>query len=257
MLGNDKQAEAGGPATEVFFSYSSIAPVKQQAIVVNPGTIRDVYVWTTDVSNSTGASGFTLAIEYEDDYMTLFAQSGDVNGIGETAWLGSTGRSASCVPEQGTPEPGRIVGLCTTLNDPPPFGATGDGKLGHFRINAQNFLHPPSPITFIPFEQGILGTKIVDTPVDPEDIQEIPITLVNASVVFLGCADNSSPGQKGTGDGIVDLPNDILGVVLRFGWTTANPAWHGAFDINHDGVVDLPNDILGTILQFQNQCLQT
>jgi len=70
-------------------------------------------------------------------------------------------------------------------------------------------------------------------------------------------------GFGGPPDGIVDVPNDILGVTLRFtpsggvydvaydrgpaspnGWNTTAP----------DGVIDLPNDILSVVLSFGHSC---
>ena len=67
-------------------------------------------------------------------------------------------------------------------------------------------------------------------------------------------------------DGVIDLPNDILGVILRFSPQGA-PPYDVRFDrgpqigANHwqraapDGVIDLPNDILGIILQFGHDCV--
>ena len=69
------------------------------------------------------------------------------------------------------------------------------------------------------------------------------------------------PGQ----DGVIDLPNDILGVIQR------HPAGTLGYDVQYDrgpwvgvgswnetqgpdGVIDLPNDILGVILQFAHHC---
>ena len=62
---------------------------------------------------------------------------------------------------------------------------------------------------------------------------------------------------------MIDLPNDILGVILHFapgGYAPGDenwdrpPAMSGAGSIwnrgSPDGVIDLPNDILGVILQF-------
>ena len=66
-------------------------------------------------------------------------------------------------------------------------------------------------------------------------------------------------------DGVIDLPNDILGVILHFapgGYAAGDENWDrpakmaGAGFFAHwsrgtpDGVIDLPNDILGVILQF-------
>ncbi len=67
-------------------------------------------------------------------------------------------------------------------------------------------------------------------------------------------------------DGVIDLPNDILGVILHFA-PQGQPPYDVAFDRgetigpNHwdrdvpDGVIDLPNDILGVILQHAHNCL--
>ena len=94
---------------------------------------------------------------------------------------------------------------------------------------------------------------MINTPFDPDDTERIPATLRNSTIIYLGCADNSPPPN---GDGVVDLPNDILGVILRFQMTSSHPDWDPLFDINSDTVIDLPNDILGTILQFQLPCSQ-
>jgi len=63
-----------------------------------------------------------------------------------------------------------------------------------------------------------------------------------------------------TGDGTVDLPNDILGVVLRFGtsYGETNPdsglEYALIYDVSGGNVIDLPNDVLGVILRFGDQC---
>ena len=73
------------------------------------------------------------------------------------------------------------------------------------------------------------------------------------------------PGASLPTDGVVDLPNDILGVIQRFSPTGAAP-YDVAFDRGPsvgpnpwnmsapDGVIDLPNDILGVIQQFNHSC---
>ena len=69
----------------------------------------------------------------------------------------------------------------------------------------------------------------------------------------------------GAPDGVIDLPNDILGVIQHF-----SPQGQPPYDVNFDrgpstgpnvwnmtapdGVIDLPNDILGVILQFGHDC---
>lgn len=67
-------------------------------------------------------------------------------------------------------------------------------------------------------------------------------------------------------DGVIDLPNDILGVIQHY-----SPQGQSPYDVRFDrgpsqgpnswnmtapdGVIDLPNDILGVILQFQHNCV--
>ncbi|MCH8009258.1 MAG: chromosome condensation regulator RCC1 [Chloroflexi bacterium] len=74
------------------------------------------------------------------------------------------------------------------------------------------------------------------------------------------------PGAALPTDGVIDLPNDILGVILHF-----SPSGAAPYDVNFDrgpssgpnawnmtapdGVIDLPNDILGVILQFNHRCV--
>lgn len=78
--------------------------------------------------------------------------------------------------------------------------------------------------------------------------------------------DVAGPGGVPIPDGIIDLPNDILGVISHVGsapgppydvqydrgpWTGAN-SWNGTTP--PDGVIDSPNDILGVIAQFNHSC---
>ena len=72
-------------------------------------------------------------------------------------------------------------------------------------------------------------------------------------------------GQTPVHDGVIDLPNDILGVIQHFS-PQGQPPYEVRFDrgatigANHwerdvpDGVIDLPNDILGVIQQFGHNC---
>ncbi len=73
------------------------------------------------------------------------------------------------------------------------------------------------------------------------------------------------PGAALPIDGVIDLANDILGVILHFAPTGAAPydvqfdrgpsAGPNAWNMTApDGVIDLPNDILGVILQFNHRC---
>jgi hypothetical protein len=70
----------------------------------------------------------------------------------------------------------------------------------------------------------------------------------------------------GPRDQIIDLPNDILGVILHHSPSGGAP-YDVAFDRGPvtglkpwnmsapDGVIDLPNDILGVINQFNHRCV--
>jgi hypothetical protein len=77
--------------------------------------------------------------------------------------------------------------------------------------------------------------------------------------------DVAGPGG-GPPDGIVDLPNDILGVILHFAPGGNYPPGYEVYDRGPsvgpsswnmsapDGQIDVPNDILGVILQFNHDC---
>ena len=53
-----------------------------------------------------------------------------------------------------------------------------------------------------------------------------------------------------SGDGLVDLPNDILAVILHFNTKWGEDEYALVYDVTGGGVVDMPNDILSTILAF-------
>ena len=73
------------------------------------------------------------------------------------------------------------------------------------------------------------------------------------------------PGAVLPKDGVIDLPNDVLGVIQHFSPDGASP-YDVQFDRGPssgpnpwnmtapDGVIDLPNDILGVINQFNHSC---
>ncbi len=74
------------------------------------------------------------------------------------------------------------------------------------------------------------------------------------------------PGAALPLDQVIDLPNDILGVIQHFA-PQGQPPYDAQFDRGPssgpnpwnmtapDGVIDLPNDILGVILQFNHSCV--
>ena len=83
---------------------------------------------------------------------------------------------------------------------------------------------------------------------------------------FYDVAGSPDPPQNGAPDRVIDLPNDILGVIQhhpagelgydvqfdRGSWTGPN-SWNDTQ--GPDGVIDLPNEILGVTLQFGNRCV--
>lgn len=261
---------ASAAHTEIFLSTSSVSPIHEPSIILHPGGQRDLYIWAKGVDDPTGVSGFTLALTFDETTVSVSAAPDDNNGIGDPVWLGSTGRSGACLPESTTPQPGRIVGGCTTILTPPPYGPTGDGLLGHIVVEAgsefgSTLLHLLEP------EVGSSSTHLVNTPIDPDDIQRIPAQLRDSVVLFMRCADNSGDNNDADGDGYygdgrVDLPNDILGVILNYtgaaGFTPGDPAAQGTpgikdnYDLNFDAKIDLPSDVLGTILQYDTNCWQ-
>ncbi len=124
-------------------------------------------------------------------------------------------------------------------------GALGTGLLGKLTILPGSVSQTSS--------LDLTETYLNDTPPPPEFLlSEIPVTLLSSVVVYLDCADVN-------GDGIVDLLNDILGIIQRYQWTPENHPddWVPAYDINNDDVIDLLNDILGAIMQYQLPCTQT
>ncbi len=82
---------------------------------------------------------------------------------------------------------------------------------------------------------------------------------------FYDVAGAPPPAGDGNPDQIIDLPNDILGVIQHFAPLGA-PPYDVQFDRGlriganvwdkgpPDGVIDLPNDILGVIQQFNHNC---
>ena len=83
---------------------------------------------------------------------------------------------------------------------------------------------------------------------------------------FYDVAGSPLPPQNGAPDGVIDLPNDILGVIqhhpagtLGYDAQFDRGTWTGPNSWNQtqgpDGVIDLPNDILGVILQFNHRCV--
>lgn len=219
--------------TQIVLSESSFAPIPSSTIILyEGGAPTPIYVWAKDVDNPTGASAFQVNITYNGAVVDV------VSLTGSSTWLGSSGRSASCpVPGEFDEEQARVG--CVTVGGVPPYGATGTGLLAQMDIQAA---------------AGSGGTSLnastsylVDTPLNPDDTDIIPLTINSPTVAILPCADFS-------GDSYVSLTADILPVVLRWQMTSSDPEWDPIFDLNGNGSIDLTGDILGTILQYQRVC---
>lgn len=122
---------------------------------------------------------------------------------------------------------------------------------------------------YLPGEPGPLGLPLMDEiGQDPElcppsvcsSYQRFNfgyVWSVGGSVALAFCPDVNAPAGQWP-DHYVDLPNDIVGVNLR--WTNEDGGlpyepWDDArFDVNGDGRIDLPNDILSVINSWQTTC---
>ena len=228
---------ASAAHTKIYFSNAGFAPAAATNVVVlTPGGgPRDLYIWVKDVHDPSGASTFQLNANFDGSLFS--AQS----FTGYTTWLGSTGRSASCLPTAIEEDEAHLG--CVTVGGVPPYGAQGGGLLGKITL----LPGPTMQTSLLDFSTSYLR----NTPPPPDfEAQDIPVTITSPTVIFLQCADFNY-------DSLVDLPNDILGVILQFQMQTGNPGWDPVYDLDDNGLIDLANDILGAILQFGLPCTQT
>ncbi len=253
-LGQDAAPAKGGPTAKIIFSMSDTVPNRAPTIILNPGgSSREVYIWATGVEDPSGVSGYFLELNFNG---TLFTMR---SFVGNPTWLSSNGRSGFCAPPAVIePPPPALVANhayleCGTIGSAPPFGPTGNGLLAKLVLRPGNSMAPGSTLDLFASENG--GTFLLNTPGNPNacfPIQPqcyVPVTLVNSTVIFIGCGDVN-------GDGVIDLSNDILGVIQHYQMTPADPEWGDEYDLNDDDIIDLSNDILGVILQYQLPCLQ-
>ena len=259
--GQDAAPVEGGQTAQIFLSTSNVEPVWAEFIVLRSGGTSaevtdygyvgvEVYVWVVDVNDLSGASAYNLELYFDgtDFAMTSFE--------GDPTWLSSNGRAGACSPpatiESLSPDPGDHAYLgCVTIGAAPPFGPTGDGLLAKMVLQPKGELGQATTLDLSASDNG--GNFLLNTPANPNDcfpIQPecfIPATLLNSTVVFIKCADNN-------GDGVTDLANDILGVILRYQMTDSDSGWDPGYDLDDNAIIDLSNDILGTILQYQRPC---
>jgi len=73
------------------------------------------------------------------------------------------------------------------------------------------------------------------------------------STLIRACFDVAGPGMTGP-DGVVDLANDILAVILHAPSFEGDLLYDPIYDFDGDGSIGLPYDILPTILHHAQDC---
>lgn len=253
LSGKDSQVHAGAGNTEITMGRSATSPAYVSALVLAKGgngsgpspctagevdaTTDCLYVWAKHIDNTTGASAFEVKLTYNSDIVHVLHIS-SLN-----AWLGSTGRSVSCVAPTITEVNGQGEALasCNTLLPPPPYGPNCpshcDGLLAMLGFESANTIGS----TTLNFSLS----KLVDTPPNPNNAIAIPATVRSVSVSVAKCADLT--GASGLPDGTVRV-NDILYVVQRYFTPNA--------DLDGDGMTRV-SDILIAVQQYFMNCTQS
>ena len=165
----------------------------------------------------------------------------------------------------------RVEGPLSTLvvdenNDPVPIATTSfdaDGDTSADQVAATLTINCVDRLTIDVDGDGCIGARELGTdetrgglrdPKNPWDFYDVA-----------GSPLSPPQGTNGEPDQVIDLGNDILGVILHF-----SPGGAAPYDVQFDrgpssgpnpwnmtapdGVIDLPNDILGVILQFGHDC---
>jgi hypothetical protein len=218
--------------TKVYISRAE-ATVQAPIVLFPNGPIEQIHVRVSDVKDPTGVSAFEVDMEFPSTLASVFQMNANL------PWLSSTGRTATCSTPtitQTTPTIATANVSCNTLGTAPPYGATTAGGI-------------KPPLATLYLEPGAVSgngllklttvTKLVNTPLDPDDIAAIPITRQNSPLVVARCADFN-------GDNVVSVI-DIVRLVAHFGQTDP------FYDLNNDGLVTI-GDISITIMQFGLPC---
>lgn len=241
--------------SKIVVTRSATSPNTAETSIVMPknGSEIDLYVWAVNINNATGASAFDVRIKFDPalgdvTFLEWYGPGWPSNypcqpANTNTCWIGSSGRSPSCLGAVGPtaiiPD-GEAYASCSSFLPPPPYGATGTGKLAHFRFK-------PGPSIM----NGVLDLTdsfLVDTPPNIVDYREItPIEKPYVYVTLSKCPDFDQNGD-------IDLFNDIFGVAFRFGQITGDPGWDSKYDLDDNGNIDLFFDIFNTALQFGGHC---
>ncbi len=268
-LGHDARPATGATGTAIIISLSSTSPIPAPALLIYPnGPSVDLYVWAVDIKDPFGPhrlGGFNVYFTYDNALVSITALDSDI------AFLQSTGRTASCIPPFWASVPPFVRAIpddpeglwegtvgCHTIDGATPFGPQGTGLIASLTVTPNPAVVPPV-ITIL--DIAVPNTNPLFTYltvlVDPGSVSgdtvippaEIPATVTATVISLVRCADFS-------GDGVVSLFDDIVGVIQHFGTREGEPAWDPIYDLDGSGNIDLFNDIVGTIVQFGMQCTQ-
>jgi hypothetical protein len=220
--------------TEILVSSSrtSLVPISSKVMIQGDPTRTELFVWTKNVDNSTGASAFDVNFTYPTNIIEGHS------ALAHTDWLESTNRSIACAQsyvDQNLPDgPGEGHASCNSLLPPPPYGATGSGLIATIIVSAGP-QEGSAPL-------DLSNSFLVDTPSNPDNQAEIPLVVRSIQMISSPCAD-FPPGQ---GDGTVRV-SDILYVVSKY--FTNDP------DADLDGTNQVTvSDILIAVAQYFEDC---
>jgi hypothetical protein len=218
--------------TRIFITRAE-STVAEPIVLFPNGAVQQVHVRVSNVKEVTGVSSFEVDVEVPTNLATVFFMNANL------PWLQSTGRTATCSDPLFTQKSPTVTTAnvsCNTLGSAPPYGATT--APGQVPPLATLYLDPGSVTG-----NGLLKitpvTKLVNTPINPDDLAPIPITRQNDAIVVARCADFNN-------DHVVSVV-DIVRQVQHFG--QADPL----YDLNNDGLVTI-GDISITIMMFGLVC---
>ncbi len=100
-------------------------------------------------------------------------------------------------------------------------------------------------------------------------MRRLLLVVAVAVAVFVGVSALPRSGEAGnistwpdlapgcfdvTGDGYVDLANDIFGVIMKYQTQPGDADYSLLYDVSGGGIVDLTNDIFGTVQAYDTYC---
>ena len=208
-----------------------------------PDVILQIKV--NDVTDPDGLAGFSIKLRYDKTIVSVADTNNDniadQDAVQPDSFLTSSGKQSACSdafldPDQTNPNKMWLTYSCVTLGLT-PSAALGTGALATIKFKPKAILGSTS--------FGSLETELVD---NTQSANLIPHTPGGASILITKCANFNGADDN------IDVPNDILPLILRYNWNTSNPNWDPKYDLNNDGRIDVPNDILVAIFQYGMHC---